>query len=298
MAVDWDSHKAGREAAARDEGQWLGLFGNRMDPLMDFPPVVEVDAQWSRNTPVSFRALAPVRSLSGDVHPIVDELVADGLSKVDEQGRLVAVMNRSRFAVVERPGVQRRCYRVTHVVASGSWEAPEMIEVHGTCALSELLRHVAWSAPTTITGRFVRFERDWVGPEEVAATFEKPRDLQDMKMVTVADGVTLDGPADEVLRRLIKRSLEASWVASGITGVVDDPPIVVDPTGSRLASPYVLVRPNDEKLLDAVLPVAAAAGVNIKVGLWLPGDRPVPGLDLKGPKLVVRVEQSADVKEV
>lgn len=296
--VDWQAHRRHRLAVARDEGQWVGLFNERCEPIMDCPPLLSpMEAPQRRNAPSSFKALFAARI---DTHPhyIVDELTAGGAT-VDTAGRLVRVPNRTRFIVVERPGL-RHAYRVSHAVDSGNWHESESLEVHGADLLAELNRHPAWSAPTTVTGSFTTFTRDWAGPENVGVTFTKPRDLQDYKLVTVADGVTLGGgqnnTAESTIRELITRSLQTSWRASAVPGVVEDPPIVVNPAGSGLPSPKVLIRPTDGKLLETVVPDAEAAGVGITARLWLPGDEPVEGLALSGPKIVVRVEQLSEVK--
>lgn len=275
----------------------MGLADEHGVPLMDFPPLLSLDAPATRNAPVSLKATAVVKSPAGDIHPVVDELFAEGFSSVgvDREGRLKVVTDATRFVYVQRE--ELRAFRVSHCVLSGGFDAPEQIEVHGADMLSELNRHVAWSSPARQLGQFTTFQRDWAGPENVGVTFVKPRDLQDIKLVVVADGVTLSGPAESTLRRLIRVSLETGWFRTGLQSVVDDPPIVVAPTGTVLPSPEILVRPMDEKLFDTVAPVAAAAGVRVSASMWLPGDAPVPGLDLGSPKIVVRVEQSAEVSE-
>lgn len=297
MTVDWASFHARREAVVRDEGQWVGLFDEWMRPLEDFPPVLSLSAPETRNAPESFQGSFLVRLPDGGVHPVVDYLFARGMSdmSVDDEGRLELELGPSRFVGVQRAG-GLRVFRVSHVVVSGSFESPEQIEVHGADMLAELNRHVAWTAPARELGRFTRFTRDWVGPEDVGVTFTRPRDLQDIKLVTVADGVTLSGPAEEVLRRLVDVSLQTGWLRTGMQEVVDDPPIVVAPVGSGLVSPEVLVRPTDGRLLETVAPVAQSAGVRISAGVWLPGDPPVEGLELAGPKVVVRVEQMSEVR--
>ena len=207
-------------------------------------------------------------------------------------------LRATRFVVVARPGILR-AYRITHVVVSGDGNVPPgQMEIHGTDMLMELNRHIAWTAPTTVSGKYTRFTRDWNGPENIGMLFSRPRELQDVKMVTTADGVTLgDGKgAEETIRYAIARSLETGWKAAGVPEVIEDPPIVVDPNGSGLRSPEVLVRMTDEKLLDTLAPVAARAGVRISARLWLPGDPAVKGLALSAPKIVVRVEQMQEVK--
>lgn len=294
--VDWASNKAHRQAVAADEGYWVGLANEHGEPVMDFPPLLSMVAPETRNAPVSFQATAVVKSHAGDVHPLVDELFADGFSSVgvDREGRMDVVLDSTRYVYVLRE--ELRAYRVSHCVISGGFESPEQIEIHGADMLSELNRHVAWTAPATELGSFYTFTRDWAGPENVGVTFKDPRDLQDIKLVTVADGVTLSGPAESTLREMIQVSLETGWFRTGEQSVVDDPPIVVAPGGSGLSSPEILIRATDDKLLDTVAPVAAAAGVRVSAQMWLPGDAPVEGLALgDSPKIVVRVEQTAEV---
>lgn len=294
--VDWVSHKAHRQAVAADEGTWVGLANEFGEPIMDFPPLLSMVAPETRNAPVSFQATAVVKSRDGHVHPLVDELFAEGFSLVgvDAEGRLEMVTDATRYVYVLRE--ELRAYRVSHCVLSGGFESPEQIEIHGADMLSELNRHVAWTAPATELGSFYTFARDWAGPENVGVTFKEPRDLQDIDLVTVADGVTLSGPAEDTLRELIQVSLETGWFRTGVQSVVDDPPIVVSPQGSGLASPEILIRATDDKLLDTVAPVAAAAGVRVSAAMWLPGDGPVEGLVLgESPKIVVCVEQTAEV---
>lgn len=300
MEVTWADHKKHRDAVVRDEGQWVGLFDERAEHIMVLPPLLSMDAPETTNVPVSFRATVVVRTPGGEIDPLVEELFANGISsaRADNEGRMELSLRATRFVVVARPGILR-AYRITHVVVSGDGNVPPgQMEIHGTDMLMELNRHIAWTAPTTVSGKYTRFTRDWNGPENIGVLFTRPRELQDVKMVTTADGVTLgDGKgAEETIRYAITRSLETGWKAAGVPEVIADPPIVVDPNGSGLQSPEVLVRMTDEKLLDTLAPVAARAGVRISARLWLPGDPAVKGLALSGPKIVVRAEQMQEVK--
>ena len=300
MEVTWEDHKKHRDWVIDTEGQWAGLFDEHAPHIMVLPPLLSMDAPETTNVPVSFRGTVVVRTPTGEIDPLVDELFADGVSgtRADSEGRLRLALKATRFIVVARPGILR-AYRITHVVVSGDGDVPPgQMEIHGTDMLMELNRHIAWTAPTTVSGKFTRFTRDWSGPENVGVMFSRPRDLQDVKMITTADGVTLgeDQGAEETIRYAIARSLETGWKASGMPEVVADPPIVVDPSGSGLHSPEVLVRMTDEKLLDTVAPLAATAGVRISARLWLPGEPEVEGLELSAPKIVVRVEQMQEVK--
>ena len=148
------------------------------------------------------------------------------------------------------------------------------------------------SAPITWQTSFRRFERDWVGPENTKVTFSRPRELAGMKMVTVADGATLDGPAEATIRRLIAESLAAAVRVAGIT---KDLPIQVATTPAGRPSPRILLRPTDGPLLEEIAQPAAAAGVIITARMWWPGDTPIVGLTLALPTVVVMVEQAKEV---
>lgn len=289
---EWQMFRQHREWVAEAEGQWVGLLDENAVPLMDAPPVVSLSAPSTRNAPTSLRLVVVVRSQDGVVHPFVDELIAEGVSN-DEQGRLVPVVDRTRFVAVQRPGTPVRVYRVTHAVAAGPFEAPDRLEVHGTDMLAMLNRFPCWSAPTTVTGDFRRFTRDWVGPENVASTFVKPRELSDVKFVSAADGATLSGPAERVIRDVIRTSLEASWRATGDSSVVADPPVVVASSGSGRVSPNLVFRPSDGPLLDEISALATAAGVTVSARMLFPGDDPPVGFSVVSrPVVAVSVEQT------
>ena len=207
------------------------------------------------------------------------------------EGRLVPVADRTRFVAIERAGVPRRVYWVTHTVARGDADAPATLTIHGVGLTKLLSRFPAMSAPTTWQQSFRRFERDWVGPENTKVAFSRPRELAGMKMVTVADGATLDGPAETTIRRLIAESLAAAFRVAGIT---TDPPIQVLTTPTGRSSPRILLRPTDGPLLEEIAQPAAAAGVIITARMWWPGDPQVTGLALSLPTVVVAVEQAKE----
>ncbi|MHB2251656.1 hypothetical protein [Corynebacterium aurimucosum] len=303
MAIDWNSHKLHRAQVAEDEGAYIGLLNENGQPLMDCPPVINMTAPQTKNAAVSLRMQMAVKALDGTIHPICDELIARGLSRqggqwldVDAEGKLLATsLDATRFIIIEREASARRTYQVTHTVAEGGEEAPSIIEVNGFNLLKKLALIPCFSAPTTVTGKWTTFTRDWAGPENVGVMFSKPRDLQDFKLVTVADGVTVDGPAEDVIRRIITESLAAAWKAIG-PETEADPPMVVDPTPTGITSPYILLRPTDGALLDEVAGPAASAGVSITADMWLPGDKAVAGHNLTKPTIVVRVAQTTEVK--
>lgn len=287
--IDWQHHRLHRQQVVHDRGQWLGLADENGVPLMTLPPAIELAAPETRLNPESLQLTLPAQSPAGVVHPAVGQLIAEGLGRVDAAGKLTPYNGPTRFAVVERAGHKRRAYRITHTVVSGaSTIAPSKMKIHGTDMLRMLSGYPAMSAPTTWTGEWRTFTRDWIGPENTATTLQKPRDLMGTKLVQVADGVTLEGPAEDVIRRLITRSLAAAF---RVTGQEQDPPLVVDQTPSGHPSDRALIRPSDKPIWDEINHLALAAGIRIRAAMWWPGDDQPTGLTLTKPTNVITVDQ-------
>lgn len=290
MGFDWENHKKHRDQVIADQGQWLGLLDENGTPMMDLPAVMEMRMPEATNDPASGMVKLRVQSASGIVHPVIHQLIADGLGKTDDVGRLVPLSEATRFIAIERAGI-RSVFRVEFAVAEGGAGAPSTLEVHGTDMLKTLARFPAMSGPTTWTGKWSKFTRDWAGPENVGVKFEKPRDLQDIKLATVADGATEQGPAEQLMRKIISDSLAAAWRAIGQQELLVDPPVQVDPNPSGRKSQNILISPTDRSIWEELAPLAAAAGVGISAAMWWPTDPPVKGLQLKQPTIVVKVEQ-------
>ena len=276
IEAEWRNHALHREAWAEEHGQWIGLFDENAEPICDCPPIIEMNAPQSRNTPVSGSFKFPVMSLNGVLHPLARELLADNLGKIDDQGRMVFITDQTRFICVERTGgtynawYNRRFFKVTHTVASGGDDLPAIIEVHAVDELSTLQEVPCPSSPFFWKPRWSRFTRDWAGPENVGITFTKPRDLLDIKMITVADGGTVEGKAETIIREIITESLEAMFKVMGVS--LDNAPVAVQQLSDSPHSPNVLIRPSDESLWDTIGQIAQQAGVNIRARMWLPGD--------------------------
>lgn len=290
MEFNWENHKKHRDQVIADQGQWLGLLDENATPMMDLPPVMEMRMPEATNDPASGMVKLRVQSASGIVHPVIHQLIADGLGKTDDVGRLVPLSEATRFIAIERAG-SRRVFRVDFAVAEGGAGAPSVLAVHGTDMLKTLARFPAMSGPPTWTGKWTRFTRDWAGPENVGVQFDKPRDLQDIKMVTVADGATEQGAAEPLIRKIISDSLAATWRAIGREDLLADPPVQVDPNPSGRKSKNILIRPTDRSMWEELAPLAAAAGVSISAAMWWPTDAPISGLNLKSPTIVIKVEQ-------
>ena len=289
--VSFTAHRQHRAQVIDDLGQWLGLLDSDGAHLIDLPPPISMVAPEARNAPSSLELTIPVKSPQGVVHPAVRELVADNLGKTTSDGTLTPVTNRTRFIAIERAGV-RRVFWIVYVVAKGVGAEPATLTIHGVDLLKLLSRFPAISAPTTWDGDFTTFTRDWAGPENTAVTFAKPRDLAPMKMVNTADGATLEGAAEGVIRRVIKESLQAAFIAAGKR---QEHPIQVLPLRSGRPSPKILFRPSDGPLWEEIAGPAAAAGVQITASMWWPGDPQPLGLDPLLPTVIVKVQQKGTV---
>lgn len=286
---EWEEHRAHRQQVVADVGQWIGLADEDGEPIMDIPSAIELSAPETRGEPAALKLTVSVTNMYGQLSPLVGELIADKLGVVDDQGQLVPIVDATRFVVIERAGV-RRTFRVEFVVAEGAGSRPSTLTIHGTDMLKVLSRFPAMSAPTTWENKWRRFTRDWVGPDNTGIGFVKPRDLAGMTMVTVADGATVSGPAEQVIRRVVSESFEAAF---RLTGVKRPYPVQVIPQSrSSKISPTLLLRPTDKSLWEEVAPHAALAGVRLSAFMWWPGDTQPPGLELSQPTIVISCEQT------
>ena len=286
-SINWVAHKKHREQVTKDTGECLVLMDEDWVPLFDLPPVMRMEWPDTRGTIDSVELTVHVRTPAGRVHAVVDELVAENLGKVDMVGKLIPVTGPARLIRLERAGTHKEML-ITHVVAEGDAVAPHTLRILGVSVRGYLDLLPCPSNPVTWVGNFTRFERDWVGPEDATATFEKPRDLAPMTMIDVADGASVEGMSDEVVFRLIDESLDAVHRMAGIT---TDPPykaILEEPTGTPVR---MIHRPTDQSIWQEVGERALTAGVSINASIWWPGDEPIPGVNL--PTLVFRVRQEA-----
>lgn len=277
--MDWRAFAKRRESVIKSRGEWVGLLDENGELLCECPPYESMKAPLTRLNPESFEAKFRV-STEGFVHQIVDELIADGLGAQDEGLRLVPVMGPSRFIMVERES-WRAVYRVQLTKAECDARVPHSLTVHGTDMLSELMFLPGWSAPGQVKGEFKLQDSD------LGSKYAKPRMYAPVKMAAVADGFTFDGPADQVIKRMIRESLQATY---GLFGV-EDWPVVVAETSTGKPSRRLLLRPSDNSLWDEISAPAQMAGCVVKARMWLPGDKNPVGLSLSKPSIVVEVLQ-------
>lgn len=226
-SIDWVAHRNHRQQIIEDHGQWVGLADEDGVPFLDLPQLIEMDWPEPRGTIADVSATINVRTPSGRLHPVVRELIAENLGTVDHLAQLIPMDGPSRHLVLERPGMRRRAMRIAYCEADSDAYAPHVMEIMGSDLRVYMQMLAAPSHPLSWTNEWTRFTRDWVGPEDILELFDKPRDLSDIKMFTVADGASIDGPVDEVIYRLISESLAAIYQKVGITNPSDRPYVAV-----------------------------------------------------------------------
>ncbi|PRQ10638.1 hypothetical protein C1Y63_10615 [Corynebacterium sp. 13CS0277] len=302
MSFDWKAHAKHRAQVIRDEGQWVGLADNEGVPIMDMAPIISLDAPRARMQVTDLELTISVRSQDGVVHPIVDELVGDGMAHVldtDGDGRMSFAMDETRFVVVERDGL-REAYYVVLCVAKGDAESPQQITIKGVSVLDVLGRFPCPSYRGSWKNRselyqWRRFEYDWSADEHATQRFKTPRLMRPLELATRTDGFAHQGRALTTLHKILRDSVAAAYVAVDIAP--DRRPLLVEDLDPAVAddTPNIIVAPRDKSLWDDLGDVARAAGVEFLVRLWWPGDSNPRGLRLAAPQLIVTVTKTGEV---
>ena len=248
------------------EGQWVGLLDENGWPLLDFPAVVNVQAPETRMAASSVEVTADVSAGGG--RRLLDELVADGLGKQEQNARLTPAVGAARFICLTRQAGERIVARVVHTVVAGG-ASPVTMAVHGT----DLTEGLAWwpcpSAPQH--WRNAQFS-DWT-TDASYLPYRKTRSLAKVQFATDTLATTKRGTARDLIRDVIQDAFDTVNAARGWSS---DPHAYVDygQTG-RDTTPEVLIRLDDSYVWDTVAATALQSGVTIQVDLWWPGDAPV-----------------------
>lgn len=281
---DWTNFLSHIAAVVADRGQAIWLHDEDGVPICALPPEIEMVARSTRNAVQELELKISARTSAGQPHRVVNELIADGLGKTDTTGRLVPNGDHARLIVIFRENF-RACFRVTHATAAGDDPvSPETITIFGLDELGFLEALPCPSIPGTWGKEpFKDFPRD------EGAEFSQPLRMRPISLAAQADGFVVAGPADRVIRDLITRSLRAVWET--VEPPITEPPVVVDQQLTGRQSPHVLIRPQDNSILETVAAVAKNAGVVITATLWLPGDEQPAGVTLGKPTIVVSVQQ-------
>lgn len=265
--VNWQQHKAHREAVMEAHGQYVGLYDKNWEPVLDIEDWL--DAEWGGifADVGNMSMTIPGEISPGVVNPVVDYLLRDDLRNLDRGGSLDALIHGAVHVVVERPGLKRRCYRILEINPRGGDPQgnPAEVELSGVDSMEHLKHLPLWADPSN---RSKVVQLQW-------------EDRQ-------------DGSAEKVSRKLIGRNLIGyqqpsllgtmfSWTA-GYT----DPdqwrgfnpsmhPVICSPVMSGNRSEWCVVSARWDNAWDLLKATWAAAGVQPFAWLWLPGDpQPFP----------------------
>lgn len=265
--VDWQKHKAHREAVMQAHGQYVGIFDKNWEPVLDVEDWIEAEWGGIFADVGNMSMTLPGEISPGVVNPVVDHLLRDDLRNLDKGGSLDALIHGAVHVVVERPGLRRRCYRILEINPRGGDPQgnPAEVELSGVDSMEHMKHLPLWADPSN---RSKVVQLQW-------------EDRQ-------------DGSAEKVSRKLIGRNLIGyqqpsllgtmfSWTA-GYTDPAQwrgfNPsmhPVICSPVMSGNRSEWCVVSARWDNAWDLLKATWAAAGVQPFAWLWLPGDpQPFP----------------------
>lgn len=280
---EWRKHI---DQVVDDEGQWFGILNENGHPIYEFGGISHVSFPEARLATSSVEATVNVTP--GD--RLLDDLVGEGLGVVDDAGRLAPANGPLRMLCHIRPGERQTAY-ITHTVVEGRG-TPSTLTIHGVDLMDML---ATWPCPSIPVEWGAHEFSEW-STDASNTKYTTPRTLAQLPFATKADGYTVSGSARDTVRHLVQDSFDAVNALYGWT----DAHAVVEFDGTPDESPRVVIRVNDDPVLETVAEPARSAGLGIEVRLWWPGDKPVNtrsetvrnGLDYSSwstPKLIVRV---------
>lgn len=281
--AEWRRHI---DQVVDDEGQWFGILDENGYPLYEFGGIAHVSFPEARLAVSSVEVTVNVTP--GD--RILDDLVGEGLGVVDDAGRLTPANGPLRMLCHIRPGERRVAY-ISHTVVEGT-SSPSKLTIHGVDLLDAL---ATWPCPS-IPHEWGEHDFEVWETDASNMKYATPRTLAQLPFATKADGYTVSGSARNTVRHLVQDSFDAVNALYGWSDVH----AVVEFDGTRDESPPVVIRVNDDPVLETVAEPARSAGLGIEVRLWWPGDKSVDTRSetVRGgwvhsswstPKLIVRV---------
>lgn len=265
--VDWQKHKAHREAVMQAHGQYVGIFDKNWEPVLDIEDWLEAEWGGIFADVGNMSMTIPGEISPGVVNPVVDYLLRNDLRNLDKGGSLDALIHGAVHVVVERPNLKRRCYRILEINPRGGDPQgnPAEVELSGVDSMEHLKHLPLWADPSN---RSKVVQLQW-------------EDRQ-------------DGSAEKVSRKLIGRNLIGYQQPSLLdnmfswTGSYTSPsqwrgfnpsmhPVICSPVMSGNRSEWCVVSARWDNAWDLLKATWAAAGVQPLAWLWLPGDpQPFP----------------------
>lgn len=254
--ADWRRHI---DQVVADEGQWFGILNEDGHPIYEFGGLVRVSFPEARLATSSVEATVNVSP--GD--RILDDLVGEGLGVVDDAGRLAPANGPLRMLCHITPGERQTAY-ITHTVVEGKG-TPSTLTIHGVDLMDML---ATWPCPSIPVEwgehEFSEWTTDASGTE-----YTTSRTLAQLPFATKADGYTVSGPARDTVRHLVQDSFDA---VNALYGWQYSEHAFVEFDDTPDGSPRVMLRVNDDPVMDTVAEPARSSGLGIEVRLWWPGD--------------------------
>lgn len=262
---DWATLRAHIDHVVADEGQWVGLFDDEGDFLMRLP-VGNLSAQSTLRKSGDLTLAFPTVGRWGQVNRAINRLVSEDVGKVGPDGALVPQKVRQHLIVVCRKGLRNGYLTVSPGAPAHAYKLPETLRIPALSLLDSLAMWPCPSVPSTWEPNF----KVWDG--DAGGDYDTPREYAPVEFATKADGYTMHGPAEKVIRDTVQDSLDA---VNHLMGWDGDPHMVVDYGSPSSDSPRALLSISDKPVLDTIQRTASLAGVNVTVDLWWPGDDPV-----------------------
>lgn len=268
--MDWNAHRAHRNATVNLHGQWVGIFDRDWQPVMDIQNIDSAEFQAVFAETGNMTMEIPGELEPGLRNPVVDYLLTTDLSTLDDPRTLQELFHSAVHIVVERKGApggpnQRRAYRVLELSPEGGRDHPEKLTITGV-DLIEFYKHLPlWADPSNRS-----------------------------KVVQLSFSDKQSGTAEEVTRKLIMRNLLGYFQPSLLQDMFSwtehttdkkhwswvDPnlhPIMFSPIPSGLPSEKCIIEARWDNAFDLLRPTWQAAGLLPIAELWLPGDsQPFP----------------------
>lgn len=257
--AEWRRHI---DQVVADEGQWFGILDENGYPLYEFGGIAHVSFPEARLAVSSVEVTVNVTP--GD--RILDDLVGEGLGVVDDAGRLTPANGPLRMLCHVRPGERRVAY-ISHTVVEGT-SSPSTLTIHGVDLLDAL---ATWPCPS-IPHEWGEHDFEVWETDASNMKYATPRTLAQLPFATKADGYTVSGPSRDTIRHLIQDSFDA---VNALYGWSHQEHAFVEFDGTTDKSPRVVIRVNDDPILDTIAEPARSAGLGIEVRLWWPGDKAV-----------------------
>lgn len=283
--VDWVAHKAHRQRVMDAHGQWVGILDRDWNPILDVEDWASADWPGVFADTGSMTMVFDGLLRDGSRNPAVEALLMSDLGNLDNPASMEQLFHSGVHIAVERPGLNRRVYRVLDLTPEGGQDFPRTMEVRGMDLVEHLKHLPSWADPSNRS-----------------------------KIVQLQFADVQDGPAEKVSRKIVGRNLigyqqpsllrnmfswtepygnSAEWAAFR----PDLHSVICSPIESGLPSEWCVVSARWDNAWDLLKATWDAAGILPTADLWWPGDpQPFPShTTLNLPTVVINFKPRSTV---